>query len=1131
MTLADKAILLGADNRPPMMEKDMFTAIGQCLDPGIAEGQATQTFITHNAAYQANDLDAYDSDSDELNTVKVALMANMSHYGSNALAEVHNLDNIDNNVINQTVQNSKPYAQHDALILAVIEQLKTQVINRTNINKSVNDTLTVELERYKEQVKVLKERQNDENYLKSSHPSPSSTSISVEVPKELHKSQEKDTVISKLKERIKSLSGNVNKDKVKKDKEEIETINTELDHRLSKLIAKNEYLKQTYKQLYDLIKPTRVRSKEQCDVLINQVNQKSVKIFDLNANLQDKGLIIVALKDELRKLKRKALVNNVVTPHTIAPKMLKIDVKRLAPRLINNRSAHSNYLSITQEQAVIFREVVEQGKSQNPFNNSLDSSCKYTKQIQELLIIIRQTYPSINNSCDKLVAVTPKNKNKRVRLTEPITFSRTTNIKIASSSNLVSNKPRLSSTGVKPSTSASRSQPLGNTKKDRIQRPPSRPAIVQHSKLNVNSKLICVKCNGCMLSDNHDLCVPNIINDVIAHPKSKSVKITSKRKAWKLTSKVFTKTGYTWRPTGQTFTIVGNACLLTRIATTTEVPPRKPTVLETDTSKPVVTLVYSKKPRKSKTNVLVVQIVLWYLDSGCSVHMTEDRSQLTDFVNKFLGLGHNLFFIGQFCDSNLEVAFHQHNCFIRNLEGVDLLTESRGNNLYTPSLRDMMASSLICLLSKASKTKSWLWHRRPSVFCLYNGQSNKKYHKPKSEDTNQEKLYLLHMEQCGLCVSSKDEASDLIIKFLKMIQARLKALVQRIKTDNGTKFVNQTLREYYEKVGISHETYVDRSPQQNSVIERRNCTLIEAARTIRIIKTIHVDIDEIIAMASEHSSLEPAHHEITLTTISSGLVPNPPPLTPFVPPSRTDWDLLFQLLFDELLTPPPSVDLPAPKVIALIAEVVAPEPAASTGSPSLTAVGQEAPSTNVAHMNNDPFFGILILQNVSEASISSNVIPTVVHTAAPNSKHVNKWTKDHPLDNIIGKLKRPISTRLQLHKQALFCYYDAFLLFVKPKTYKDALTQACQIEAIQEELNEFERLEVWELVPHPDEVMVITSKWIYKVKFDELRGILKNKARLVARSYRQEEGIDFEESFAPVARLDAIEFSSHLLLT
>ncbi|GKA59391.1 retrovirus-related pol polyprotein from transposon TNT 1-94 [Tanacetum coccineum] len=135
------------------------------------------------------------------------------------------------------------------------------------------------------------------------------------------------------------------------------------------------------------------------------------------------------------------------------------------------------------------------------------------------------------------------------------------------------------------------------------------------------------------------------------------------------------------------------------------------------------------------------------------------------------------------------------------------------------------------------------------------GKSSKKPHKPKSEDTNQEKLYLLHMDLCGpmrvasvngkkyilvtrftwvKCLRSKDEAPAFIINFLKMIQVRLKETVRRIRTDNGTEFVNQTLREYYEKVGISHETSVARSPQQNGVVERRNRTLIEAARTMLI---------------------------------------------------------------------------------------------------------------------------------------------------------------------------------------------------------------------------------------------------------------------------------------------------------
>nr|GEW03073.1 hypothetical protein [Tanacetum cinerariifolium] len=507
--------------------------------------------------------------------------------------------------------------------------------------------------------------------------------------------------------------------------------------------------------------------------------------------------------------------------------------------------------------------------------------------------------------------------------------------------------------------------------------------------------------------------------------------------------------------------------------------------------------------------VLVVQIVLWYLDSGCFKHMTGDRSQLTNSVDKFLGMvkfgNDHVAKIMGYGDYQIE------NVTISRVYFVDGL----GDNLFS-----------------ASKTKSWLWHRRLSH--LNFGAIN-------------------HLARQGLV---------------------------RV---NGTEFVNQTPREYYEHVGITYKTSVAHSPQQNGVVERLNRTLIEAARTMliyaraslflwteavatacftqnhsiirlrhgktpyellhkklldlsffhvfcalcyltndsenlgklqlkadigifigyaptkkafwiynqrarRIIKTIHINFEELAAMASEQSSSGPALHEMTPATISSGLVPIPNASTPFVPPSRTDWDILFQPLFDELLTPPPSVDHPAPEAIALIAEVVAPEPAASTGSPSSTIVYQDAPSPSnsqttpktqppfipndvkddnhdldVAHMNNDPFF---------------------------------------------------VSIRLQLHEQALFCYYDAFLTSVEPKLYKDALTQSCWIEAMQEELNEFERLEVWELVPRPDKVTVITLKWIYKVKLDELGGILKNMARLVSCGYRQEEGVDFEESFA-----------------
>ncbi|GJR38181.1 retrovirus-related pol polyprotein from transposon TNT 1-94 [Tanacetum coccineum] len=219
-------------------------------------------------------------------------------------------------------------------------------------------------------------------------------------------------------------------------------------------------------------------------------------------------------------------------------------------------------------------------------------------------------------------------------------------------------------------------------------------------------------------------------------------------------------------------------------------------------------------------------------------------------------------------------------------------------------------------------------------------------------------------------------------------------------------------------------------------------------------------------MASEHSNSGPALHEMTPATISSRLVPNPHPSTPFVPPSRTDWDMLFQPLFDEFLNPSPSVDHTAPEVVVPINEVIAPVLADSTSLPSSTTVDQDAPSPSnyqttpktkppiiptdveednhdieVAHMGNDPYFGVPNPEIPTGQSSSSGSIHTIVHPDHQISKHNSKWTKDHPLKNIIGELATPVSTRLQLHEQALFCYYDAFLTAVEPKMYKDALTQ------------------------------------------------------------------------------------------
>nr|GEY19244.1 integrase, catalytic region, zinc finger, CCHC-type, peptidase aspartic, catalytic [Tanacetum cinerariifolium] len=184
--------------------------------------------------------------------------------------------------------------------------------------------------------------------------------------------QAKDTMILKLKEKLHSLSGDVNERNVKIEVEEIETLNIKLDHKVTKLVAENKHLKQTYKQLYDSIKSLRVRSKEQCDDLINKVNLKSAKVSNLNASLQEKVLVIIALKEQLNKLEGKAVITEAVPLNPIDPELLKVDVAPLAPKLRKNRTAHTNYIRHTQKEAATLREVVESEKLLNLLNTSLD---------------------------------------------------------------------------------------------------------------------------------------------------------------------------------------------------------------------------------------------------------------------------------------------------------------------------------------------------------------------------------------------------------------------------------------------------------------------------------------------------------------------------------------------------------------------------------------------------------------------------------------------------------------------------------------------------------------------------------------------------------------------------------------
>nr|GEY64848.1 hypothetical protein [Tanacetum cinerariifolium] len=486
------------------------------------------------------------------------------------------------------------------------------------------------------------------------------------------------------------------------------------------------------------------------------------------------------------------------------------------------------------------------------------------------------------------------------------------------------------------------------------------------------------------------------------------------------------------------------------------------------------------------------------------------------------GLGHNLFSVRRFCDSDLEVAFRRNACFVRNLEGVDLLKGDRSTNLYTINLHEMASASPICLMARTSFTKSWLWHQRLSHLNfdtindlaknnLVSGLPKFKYHKehlypsceqgkskivshpPKPVPNSRQRLLLLHMDLCGPMRIAQYKWKAVCFGDCGRLLSLHVSHVIIIRTDNGTEFKNQILKEYFDCVGISHQMSSVRTPLQNGVVEQRNRTLVEAARTMLIFsraplflwaeaivtakldisflnvfgalcypkndrtdigklgakETMNVSFDELLAMASKQRSLKPGLQSMTSGQISSGL------------------DLTY-----------------APSTITT--QQPTEEPHVRQTSTTSTSIAETAPTptNSSSHATNIP----ITSQDVDELNLNAMIDGnTFVNPFANPSTSAAESSSSQNVD--------PSNMHTnQLQSDGDMCIY--------------ALT--------------FKRLDVWVLVPAPDNISPLTLKWLFKNKHDEEQTVIQNKSRLVVRGYRQEEGIDFGESFAPVARMEAI---------
>nr|GEU39776.1 putative ribonuclease H-like domain-containing protein [Tanacetum cinerariifolium] len=487
-----------------------------------------------------------------------------------------------------------------------------------------------------------------------------------------------------------------------------------------------------------------------------------------------------------------------------------------------------------------------------------------------------------------------KQSSASIRI-NPITNSqRHVNVK----ENVSSNKVTASSIGLVHTARTRRPQPKGNTRNARV------PSASKSSEVKKNvtvedhrrtlflsmnqktmlskcnniklaiqndkSKIVCDTCKQCLVTANHDACLPSSVNALNSRENKLCANVPLSANQRKHMTHV-------WKPKQ-----VGSK---ERLAYKHSLPRLSlkwsPSRRNFDLKGKLVTSKETNCPNDDKA-----------CTSNPQEPMRKRFPNSTLFLDRVYfveGLGHNLFLVGQFCDANLEVAFRRNTCFIRDLDGVDLLKGNRSTNLYTINLCDMASASPICLMARATPTKSWLWHQRLSrlnfdtindlakndlvsglpmfkyakeYLCpsCKQGKSKRASHPPKHVPNSKQRLHLLHIDLHGLMraasingkgyvlvivddysrytwvhfLKTKDETPEVTKNFLKKIFVRLQALVIIVRTDNRTEFKNHVLKGYFDSVRITHETSAAKTPQQNGVVERRNCTLVEAARTMLI---------------------------------------------------------------------------------------------------------------------------------------------------------------------------------------------------------------------------------------------------------------------------------------------------------
>nr|GEZ44218.1 hypothetical protein [Tanacetum cinerariifolium] len=816
---------------------------------------------------------------------------------------------------------------------------------------------------------------------------------------------------------------------------------------------------------------------------------------DLKAQLQDKGIVISELKKLIAKLKGKY-----------------VDTKVEKSSVIRQPNAFKSHRPSILGKPTIFSDSLERkdfskSKSVTKNNVSNDFSKPGTAQI----------LPPNKKSILKNINVLAPGMYKLH--TEP-TQTRTSQLPQDSRK---TNKRVSFSTRVIPITSVSRPQLNSNPMEDRVMLNNSKgkKQEVEDQRRNVklsknktfvtacndslnaktlNVNFVCATCGKCVLNEKHDMYVLKSVNGVNSRTKMPIVVPVSTREPKRTVTQSVAK------------------ALKQTVASESNQKPRNITRKLYERVSKACSWWYPKftppgykwKLKSGKENVNP-NVTMPLGNISRTANILEPMTSRCSTVSN-TPLSSNSFAARRDCPIH------------RRLWGNDLLTGSRSTNLYSITLQDKTSLNLICLMAKATSSQAWLWHCRLSHlnFDTINllskndimiglpklkfvkdhlcsscelGKAKRKSFQLKTTPSSKRRYTWTHF------LRSKDETPEVLIEFLRLVQRGLHAQVRIVQTDKGTEFLNKTLHTYFASEGILHQVLVTRTPKQNDVIERQNRTLVEAARTMLsaaksrayrvfnkrtrvIVETIHVNFDELPQIALDHVSSDPGP-QCQRTALEHDSLSSGPQCQENVPqPDRTlttsnELDLLFSLTFDELLNGSSQVvsksfavttaDAPNQRQqqhTTPLNNKTTPDPTCQvpTHAPTVAStenINQAEMIEENAQVKNDEFINIFCtpIQDRMETS-SRHVDSSNLHIFYQHHPYEHRWTKDHPLEQVIGNPSQSVSTRRQLESDTKMCMFALIVSRTERKNIKEAMPDSAWIESMQEELHQFYRLDM-----------------------------------------------------------------------